>query len=234
MATTERERRPCGGHLRWPRAGRRLRAATSDRRRVLRCPSERPSIRRRHVVPCGHHRQQMGKAADRSGHPHPDPSLAPDPQRRAVRMLVGPDPRNRCPGDSHGRGNRLAAAGHGVELHHHAVLPADSVRSRRQVRDAPELNEHEQARAERDPPRECPSSSHSRAWKPAVLAQGPVRPQRAANPGRRGQPGEVPASGGWLATVGRSGRSTTKLAPPPGARSTWMLPPCASTMSLQM
>src|ERR1700750_1542094 len=47
-----------------------------------------------------------------------------------------------------------------VEVHHHAVLQADSVASRGEVDDTPELDEREEGRADREPPRECASCAH--------------------------------------------------------------------------
>ena len=72
--------------------------------------------------------------------------------------------------------------------------------------------------------------------KPGVLAHGGVRPQRCAPRFVPDAPHDETTASSCLTVVvtAPAGRTTTKVAPLPGALSAQMVPPWASTMRLQM
>ncbi len=172
-----------------------------------------------------------------TGEPDLGPRRAHHPHRGAVRIRLranregGRGSQTRCH-EEHGPSARRRGR---VDVHHHAVLPADAVGGRGQMRHSPELHQHERRRAEEGPARRWASSGH-RFEEARVLTHARVRPQ----PPHRDSVDEAPqdetaASSCRTVTLAASaGRRTTNVAPPPAMHSAQIVPPWASTMRLQM
>ena len=213
---------------------------TSDRGRLFRSSMKRPSGGPGNVAPDQDRDRVLRARKHRRGAGGLQPRLAKDPHRRAVRMLIRSDQRQRTSGETLGSGHRPDTRRRAIEIHHDAVLPADAVRCRGQMEHSPQLEQHQRRRAQRQPPRECACCAHQGPRRPAVLAHA-----RCGRNGRclqkllraDGGPiqGETVArSSSTVLTSGSQGSTTWKVAPCPGVLSTNTEPPWASTIRREM
>src|SRR4030095_5030150 len=81
------------------RARRRTSATTSDGGRLFRGAAELPAYGWRKLLRQCDHGTGLRRNQQPCGACQLEPRLAPDPQRRAVRMLTRPDERGRGPGE---------------------------------------------------------------------------------------------------------------------------------------